>query len=129
MERICDMIAKKRRDLGLTQTELGNMLGISGKAVSKWERGLSNPCREHMEKLVDLLGLPVESSMSTEETEQIPPQRTPFTFPRELPRIFATATILAVCVCYMSGTLSTESTMVSLGLAVVLFCLWTMISR
>ena len=129
MERICDMIAKKRRKLGLTQTELGNMLGISGKAVSKWERGLSNPCREHMEKLVDLLGLSVESSMSTEETEQIPPTRASFTLVRELPRIFATATILAVCVCYMSGTLSTESTMVSLGLAAVLFCLWTMISR
>jgi len=129
MERIGDIISQKRRELGLTQTELGNMLGISGKAVSKWERGLSNPCREHMEKLVDLLGLPVEPSMSTEETEQIQPTRDPFALPRELPRIFATATILAVCVCYMSGTLSTESTMVSLGLAAVLFCLWTMVSR
>ena len=129
MERIGDIISQKRRELGLTQTELGKLLGISGKAVSKWERGLSSPCREHMEKLVDLLGLSVESSMSTEETEQIPPQRTSFTLARELPRIFATATIIAVCVCYMSGTLSTESTMVSLGFAAVLFCLWTMLSR
>ena len=129
MERIGDIISQKRRELGLTQTELGKMLGISGKAVSKWERGLSNPCREHMEKLIDLLGLPVEPSMSTEETEQIPSVSAQFTLARELPRIFATATILAVCVCYMSGTLSTESTMVSLGLAAVLFCLWTMVSR
>ena len=129
MERIGDIIAKKRRELGLTQTELGKMLGISGKAVSKWERGLSNPCREHMEKLVDLLGLSVESSMSTEETEQIPPTRASFTLVRELPRIFATATILAVCVCYMSGTLSTESTMVSLCFSSTIFNLWTMIWR
>lgn len=129
MERIGDIIAKKRRELGLTQTELGKMLGISGKAVSKWERGLSNPCREHMEKLIDLLGLSVESSVSTEETEQIPPTRASLTLVRELPRIFATATILAVCVCYMSGTLSTESTVVSLCLSSAIFNLWTMIGR
>ena len=129
MERIGDIISQKRRELGLTQNELGKLLGISGKAVSKWERGLSNPCREHMEKLVELLGLPIETPMSTEETEQIPSVSAQFTLARELPRIFATSTILAVCVCYMSGALSTESTMVSLGLAAVLFCLWTMISR
>ena len=33
------------------------MLGISGKAVSKWERGLSKPCEEHWERLVARLGL------------------------------------------------------------------------
>ena len=29
-------IAQKRKEIGLTQEELGNILGISGKAVSKW---------------------------------------------------------------------------------------------
>ena len=36
------MIAEKRKELGLTQEALGTMLGISGKAVSKWERGISH---------------------------------------------------------------------------------------
>ena len=36
------------------------MLGISGKAVSKWERELSKPCDEHQEKLVELFGLPTK---------------------------------------------------------------------
>ncbi len=31
-----------RRDLGLTQKELADMVGISDKAVSKWERGVSH---------------------------------------------------------------------------------------
>ncbi len=37
------MIAQRRKDLGLTQEDLGNALGVSAKAVSKWERGLSYP--------------------------------------------------------------------------------------
>lgn len=129
MERIGDIISNKRKELGLTQAELGKMLGISGKAVSKWERGLSKPCQEHMKKLVDLLGLPPESPLPTEETEQTHSPHAMLTLGRELPRIFATSIMLAVCVCRMSGIVSTDSTVVSLGLAAVLFCLWTMIKR
>ena len=58
MENIGDLIIEKRKERGLTQAELGAMLGISGKAVSKWERGLSKPCEEHLDRLVALLGLP-----------------------------------------------------------------------
>ena len=43
------------------------MLSISGKAVSKWERGLSKPCEEHAEKLVDLLGLAAETQTKRPE--------------------------------------------------------------
>lgn len=42
MENICDLILQKRKERGLTQAELGAMLGTSGKAVSKWERGVSH---------------------------------------------------------------------------------------
>ena len=54
------MIAERRLARGMMQDELGAMLGISGKAVSKWERGLSKPCEEHAERLCQLLGLAVE---------------------------------------------------------------------
>lgn len=56
------MIAEKRKEKGLTQDALGAMLGISGKAVSKWERGLSQPDASHIGKLTELLGLPVEQT-------------------------------------------------------------------
>ena len=43
MIKIGTLIAKRRNDLGYTQDELGEILGVTGKAVSKWERGLSSP--------------------------------------------------------------------------------------
>ena len=43
MIKIGRLIAKRRSDLGYTQDELGERIGVSGKAVSKWERGLSAP--------------------------------------------------------------------------------------
>ena len=72
MESICNMISQKRKERGLTQAELGAMLGISGKAVSKWERGLSKPCGKHLERLIDLLGLPVESTVTAAEKKSAP---------------------------------------------------------
>lgn len=129
MERIGDSIAQKRRELGLTQAELGHMLGISGKAVSKWERGLANPCREHMEKLVDLLGLPVEPTTPTASAKQIPPPHPVRMFLRELPRIVPVSLMLATCACHVRGILSTDSTVVSLGLSSAAFCFLTMIRR
>ena len=127
MENICDLISQKRKERGLTQAELGAMLGISGKAVSKWERGLSKPCEEHLERLVALLGLPVESTITAEEKENA--QRTTFlsTVRKEFTRILATGEMIGICVCNLAGTISTGSTVVFLGFSVALFCFGTMV--
>ena len=129
MGNIGDLIVEKRKEQGLTQTELGAMLGISGKAVSKWERGLSKPCDEHLDRLVALLGLPVESTITAEEKRSA--QKTTFlsTVRNEFIRILATGVMLAVCVCNLAGTISTDSTVVSLGFSVALFCFGTMIKE
>ena len=129
MENICDLISQKRKELGLTQSELGSMLGISGKAVSKWERGLSKPGDEHLKRLVDLLGLPVEASVETEEKESITKASFLSTVRKEFIRILATGVMLAVCICNLTGTLSTDSTVVSLGFSVALFCFGTMVKE
>ncbi len=42
-EKTGQLIREKREALRLTQNELAALLHISGKAVSKWERGLSFP--------------------------------------------------------------------------------------
>ena len=39
----------------LTQEELGEKLGINGKSVSKWERGISLPSYHILKKLCELL--------------------------------------------------------------------------
>lgn len=120
-------IAEKRKELGLTQEELGTMLGISGKAISKWERGLSKPCDEHLAQLVNLLGLPVESPIST----NVKPYNSHSTFismiRKEFIRILATGVMLAASLCNLTGSISTDSTVVSLGFSVALFCFGTMI--
>lgn len=41
--KIGKYIALKRKEKGLTQEQLAECLGISGRSVSKWERGLSFP--------------------------------------------------------------------------------------
>lgn len=127
MESICNMISQKRKERGMTQAELGAMLGISGKAVSKWERGLSKPCDEHLEMLVDMLGLPVESTITAARIEKSP--RTTFlsTIRKEFIRILATGAMIGVCVCNLAGTISTDSTVVFLGFSVALFCFGTMV--
>ena len=127
MENICDLIVAKRKEQGLTQAELGAMLGISGKAVSKWERGLSKPCDEHLERLIDLLGLPVDSPITAERMEKAPRNTFLSTVCKEFTRILATGAMIGVCVCNLAGTISTDSTVVSLGFSVALFCFGTMV--
>ena len=127
MENIGDLIVEKRKERGLTQAELGAMLGISGKAVSKWERGLSKPCDEHLERLVALLGLPVDSPITAERIEKAPQSTFLSTIRKEFIRILATGAMIGVCVCNLAGTISTDSTVVSLGFSVALFCFGTMV--
>ena len=45
---------KLRRDSGLTQRYVGRQLGVSDKAISKWENGKSKPNIEQIEKLAVL---------------------------------------------------------------------------
>ena len=98
MNNICNLISQKRKERALTQAELGAMLGISGKAVSKWERGLSKPCDEHLARLIDLLGLSVDSPITSEEKENA--RKTTFisTVRKEFTRILATGAMIGVCV-------------------------------
>ncbi len=50
-------LAKKRRALGMTQSELSTKLHVSFQAVSKWERGLSLPDEEMLKKTYKVLGI------------------------------------------------------------------------
>ncbi len=53
---ICELREKK----GLTQGELGKKLGVSNKAVSKWENGGAYPSSELMLPLARELGISIE---------------------------------------------------------------------
>lgn len=40
------LVRENRRDMGITLKEYGEMWGVSRQAVSKWEKGLSQPPNE-----------------------------------------------------------------------------------
>ena len=59
------LIAKARKEKGYTQQELANLLFVTDKAVSKWERGLSLPDSNVYSKVAHLLDLDVEDLLPT----------------------------------------------------------------
>ncbi len=56
-------IADIRKAQGLTQLELAEKMGVTDKAVSKWERDLSCPDINSLPKLAEQLGVSVEQLM------------------------------------------------------------------
>lgn len=61
------MIASKRKAAGMTQLELADKMGVTDKAVSKWERDLSFPDVNSIPKLAEVLGVTVEELMQCKE--------------------------------------------------------------
>ena len=62
--KIGKFIAECRKEKGLTQRELADILGISDKTVSKWERGNGLPDVSLMLPLCNLLGISVNELLS-----------------------------------------------------------------
>ena len=53
-----------RKQAGMTQAQLAGRIGVTDKAVSKWERDLSYPDMALFPKLADLLGVTVNDLLS-----------------------------------------------------------------
>lgn len=59
MKNYGQLIAKLRKQKGLTQEQLGRKLNVSYQAVSKWENNQSEPSLETIEKLADVFGITI----------------------------------------------------------------------
>ena len=59
LEKIGKFIARCRKEKNLTQGSLAEKLGISDRAVSKWERGLNLPDASLMVDLVNIFNISV----------------------------------------------------------------------
>ena len=64
--KIGRFIAECRKTVNLTQLQLAEKLGITDKAVSKWERGVAMPDTSIMLELCDILGISVNELLSGE---------------------------------------------------------------
>lgn len=57
------MIATLRKEKGMTQLELAEKMGVTDKAVSKWERGLSFPDVSSLPKLAEIFDMSIDELM------------------------------------------------------------------
>ena len=64
--KIGRFIAECRKNINLTQMQLADKLGITDKAVSKWERGVAMPDSSIMLELCDILQINVNELLSGE---------------------------------------------------------------
>lgn len=64
--KIGKFIANKRKEQGLTQLQLAEKLGITDRAVSKWETGKSLPDASLMPKLCKLLKITINDLLCGE---------------------------------------------------------------
>ena len=67
--RIGQFIAAQRKLLGMTQAELAEKLGITDRAVSKWERGKGMPDASLMLALCEALNITVNELLRGEKIE------------------------------------------------------------
>lgn len=59
-KNLADRIKSARRAKGFTQKDVGERLGISDRAVSKWENGIARPSVENLFALAGILGVSVD---------------------------------------------------------------------
>ena len=67
--KIGRFIAECRKKVNLTQMQLAEKLGITDKAISKWERGKAMPDTSIMLELCDVLGITVNELISGERID------------------------------------------------------------
>jgi WD40 repeat protein/transcriptional regulator with XRE-family HTH domain len=64
------LIQKLRTTIGLSQAGLGELLGVSRRAVAEWEGGLSYPKAERLKQLIEL-GMQQQAFPARREEEEI----------------------------------------------------------
>lgn len=69
LQKMGKIISEMRKKKALTQNQLGDMLGVSGKAVSKWERGISAPDISILNELSKILEISVSEILTGEKMQ------------------------------------------------------------
>ncbi len=58
--KFAENIKMLRIDKGISQEELGKIIGVSQQCVSKWEAGKADPTLTSLWKLADLFGVSID---------------------------------------------------------------------
>ena len=65
--RFGNYLYEKRRQAGLSQSQTARLLGVSDKAVSKWENGKAKPTTETLRKIASLFHVPIDELLQMRE--------------------------------------------------------------
>ena len=109
------MIAELRKQHGMTQLELAEKMGVTDKAVSKWERDLSCPDINSIPNLAEILGVSVEELMQTKKEVGAPVSKVAEIM-EIAPKAVAMAMGIAVTVLTILNALDAKSGMIMLGI-------------
>ena len=109
------MIAELRKQRGMTQLELAEKMGVTDKAVSKWERDLSCPDINSIPNLAEILGVSVEELMQSKKEADTPVSKMAEIM-EIAPKAVAMAMGIAVTVLTILNELDVKSGMVMLGI-------------
>ena len=114
-----EIIAERRKALGMTQKDLADKMNVTDKAVSKWERNLSIPDVASIPTLAEILELSVEELMgSCEEKEASNELQNIINL---ILKVIPLAMGVALFVCSLMNMLDSNSACGMTGIA--LFCL------
>ena len=109
------MIAELRKQHGMTQLELAEKMGVTDKAVSKWERDLSCPDINSLPALAVILGVSVEELMQIKKEAEAPVSKVS-EIVEIAPKAVAMAMGVAVTVLTVLNALDVKSGMIMLGI-------------
>ncbi len=115
-----EIISTLRKEKGMTQKELADMLNITDKAVSKWERDIACPDIQTIPKLAEILGVSVEELMNAKSVPTTGHKGAGYLF-NIVVKAIPVAMGVAVIVTTLLGALDIKSgfTMLGVGLACV----------
>ena len=114
-ESMGSIIAAKRRELGLTQKDVADRLGITDKAVSKWERDVCCPDTALLSPLAEILGISLEELVNAKAAPQTGHRGAKY-FADLVLKVIPLAMGIAVTVTAVLGTLDRQSGFMMLGL-------------
>lgn len=115
-----DIICALRKEKGMTQKDLADMLNVTDKAVSKWERNIAFPDTATIPKIAEIFGVSVEELMNAKSIPSNRRKGAPYLL-NVILKAVPTAMGIAVVVSSLLGELDMKSgfTMLGIGLACV----------
>lgn len=66
------LLKKARIEMGLSQQELADSVGVKVHSIYNWENGVYEPCEENIVKLAQILNIEITQFLIKKEVEPIP---------------------------------------------------------